>query len=72
MSRKGSLKEAMYNFYYLLRKAENIKCKNIFITNLEECKELISDDIKYFDSLFDKVYRSCSGRGIFLKNKENN
>lgn len=64
LSPKGSIKEAMTNFYYFLRKGEQVKeAKSILVTELNECvREMKVEDAEYADSLWDKMYRSCSGQ----------
>lgn len=56
----------MTNFYYYLRKAEQVKgAINILVTDLEEYQqELEKEDLDYFDALYDKMFRSCSGQSI--------
>ncbi len=66
LSPKNSLREAMTNLYYFLREGETTQtAETILITDLNDCLENFSKKEKpYFDSIFDKIYRSCSGRRI--------
>lgn len=57
------VKEAMRLFYYELRKLEmddSISC--IVITDIRDCGPFSNEDAIYIESLFDKMFRSCSGR----------
>jgi L-threonylcarbamoyladenylate synthase len=66
LSEEGDVKEAMFKFYYLLREAECIDdIDSILITDIEHHKEAINSGNEYLESLFDKIYRSCSGRKVY-------
>ena len=73
LSEKGSLEEAMQNLYFLLREGEDTEnAKFILIWDLKFCKNLIQEEMFHFDSIYDKIYRSCSGNYVTLaKNGEN-
>lgn len=66
LSESGDVKQAMYKFYYLLREAEDIEgAAHILITDIEHHQDTVQAGKEYLDALFDKIYRSCSGRKVF-------
>lgn len=72
LSDKGDLREAMTNFYYHLRKAENCEgCQNILMTNIHELVlSKTGDETKelpeHLDAVYDKSFRSVSGKKVLL------
>lgn len=68
LSSSGSLKEAMFKLYYCLRVAESVEsAKVILIINLVDIDwDTSRPDYKYFDAVYDKVYRAASGEYIYL------
>lgn len=66
LSESADIKQAMYKFYYLLREAEDIEgTSHIFITDIEHHQNAVQTGNEYLDALFDKIYRSCSGKKVF-------
>lgn len=72
LSDKGDLREAMTNFYYHLRQAENFEgCQNIILVNIHELfVAKAKDDTKelpeHLDTIYDKCFRSVSGKKLIL------
>ena len=68
LSEKGVLKEAMYKLYFSLRVGEEIKnAKLILVCDIAEAKDRCDgEDQKYFDSIYDKIYRASSGEYVTL------
>jgi hypothetical protein len=68
LSEKGDLVEAMKKLYDSLRWAENIPdVKHILITNVDvyfEGKEIGKTMPEFLETVFDKTYRSSSGRRL--------
>lgn len=65
LSKNFSLTEAMFNFYYFLREAENVnECQAIFIVDLNEVADKVVEGHQFLDCIFDKMFRACSGNYV--------
>ena len=65
LSENGSLAEAMQNLYFFLREAEEMdNAKYILLWDLKFCENLVQEEMFHFDSIYDKIFRSCSGNYV--------
>lgn len=70
LSENGDIREAIFNFYNVLHQLNNVDCKNVLIfegiMNNYTCGEAKVNDATLRMSLYDRIYRCCSGKRTYL------